>query len=109
LSIQKSILEDDNLSEQKIKENWQSTDIQVSIVCTAYNHELYIRDAIEGFLSQETNFAFEVIIHDDASTDETPKIIMIYHRRFPSIIIPILQKEIKTQKVLEFSLHTSTH
>lgn len=93
MSIQKSILEDDNLSEHKIKENWLSTDIQVSIICTAYNHELYIKNAIEGFLSQETNFAFEVIIHDDASIDETPNIIMDYHMRFPNIIIPILQKE----------------
>jgi glycosyltransferase involved in cell wall biosynthesis len=86
-------INEQNLTEQEIKENWQSPDIQVSIVCTAYNHEPYIRDAIEGFLSQKTNFAFEIIIHDDASTDETPNIIMDYHRRFPTIIIPILQKE----------------
>ena len=82
-----------NSTEEAIKEDWQSSDIKVSIVCTAYNHELYIKNAIEGFLSQKTNFAFEIIIHDDASTDETPNIIMEYYRRFPGIIIPILQKE----------------
>lgn len=80
-------------TEKEIKKNWQSSDIKVSIICLTYNHEHYIRDAINGFLSQKTNFAFEIIIHDDASTDETPNIIMEYHRRFPSIIIPILQNE----------------
>lgn len=94
-----NIIQVKNIStEDVIKEDWYSPDIQVSIVCTAYNHEPYIRDAIEGFLSQKTNFAFEVLIHDDASTDETPNIIMEYHRSFPSIIIPVLQKENQLSK-----------
>ena len=80
------------LPESSIMSNWDSPIIKVSIVCTAYNHALYIRDTLDGFLSQKTNFAFEIIIHDDASTDETPNIIMEYYRRFPGIIIPILQK-----------------
>lgn len=83
----------DNLTEAMIKENWIGSDIQVSICCTAFNHELYIRDALEGFLSQRTDFAFEIIVHDDASADATPAIIMEYHQRYPNIIIPILQQE----------------
>ncbi len=65
----------------------------VSVVCITYNQEGYIRDAVEGFLMQETNFPFEIIIHDDASTDNTPEIIKEYHSRYPDIIKPIFQKE----------------
>lgn len=81
-----------NLAEQKIKENWRSPDIIVSIVCTAFNHESYIRDALNGFLSQQTDFAFEVIVHDDASTDRTAEIIREYAIKYPSIIKPIYQE-----------------
>jgi glycosyltransferase involved in cell wall biosynthesis len=66
---------------------------QVSIRCTTYNHAPYIRDAIEGFLMQKTNFPFEIIIHDDASTDGTAEIVKEYTDKYPDLIIPILQKE----------------
>ena len=47
----------------------------VSVVCIAFNHEQYILDALKGIASQETSFPFEVIIHDDASTDGTQRLI----------------------------------
>ena len=65
----------------------------VSVICTAYNHEKYIRYALNGFIMQETTFPFEVIIHDDASTDSTADIIREYEEKFPNIIKPIYQKE----------------
>lgn len=65
----------------------------VSIDCITYNHASYIRDAIEGFLMQKTNFAFEVLIHDDASTDSTAAIIKEYEIKYPEIIKPIYQVE----------------
>jgi len=65
----------------------------VSICCTAYNHEKYIADAIESFLMQKTNFPIEIIIHDDASTDNTAEIIREYEKLHPKIIKPIYQKE----------------
>ena len=65
----------------------------VSISCTTYNHELYIEDALEGFLFQETNFPFEILIHDDASTDRTADIIREYEARYPTLIKPIYQTE----------------
>ena len=68
-------------------------EIKVSVVCNAYNHELYIRDALEGFVIQKTNFAFEVLIHDDASTDKTADIIREYEAKYPGIIKPIYQTE----------------
>ncbi|WP_310556096.1 glycosyltransferase [Flavobacterium sp.] len=67
----------------------------VSILCDTFNHENYIEQAILGFLSQKTNFPIEIIIHDDASTDETVKIIKEYENKFPLIIKPIYQKENK--------------
>lgn len=68
-------------------------EIEVTIYCVAYNHEKYIRDTIEGFLSQRTTFRYEVIVHDDASTDRTAEIIREYASRYPEIIKPILQEE----------------
>lgn len=63
----------------------------VSIYCLTYNHEKYIRDCLDGFLMQRTDFPFEVIVHDDASTDSTQAIIREYAKKYPDIIIPIYQ------------------
>ena len=65
--------------------------ILVSIHCATYNHEKYIADAIESFLMQKTNFKFEILIHDDASTDKTADIIREYEKRYPDLIKPIYQ------------------
>lgn len=65
----------------------------VTIRCLAYNHEPYIRQCLEGFVMQKTNFRFEAIIHDDASTDGTTAIIREYAEKYPEIIKPIFQKE----------------
>lgn len=67
-------------------------EIIVSIWCMTYNHEMYVRDAIEGFLSQKTSFRYEIIIHDDASTDNTVKIIKEYEQKYPDLIHSICQK-----------------
>ncbi len=65
----------------------------VSINCITYNHEPYIRQCLDGFMMQKTNFAFEVLIHDDASTDNTANIIREYETKYPEIIKPIYQTE----------------
>lgn len=65
----------------------------VSIICITFNHELYIEDAIRGFLIQRTRFPFEIIIHDDASVDETSAIVKFYSSKYPRIIKTIFQKE----------------
>ena len=68
-------------------------DCLVSILCTAYNHEQYIRSALESFVSQKTDFAFEVLVNDDASSDGTAAIIREYEEKYPEIIRPFYQKE----------------
>lgn len=68
-------------------------DIAVTVHCIVYNHEKYLRDALDGFIMQKTNFKFEVLVHDDASTDSSPDIIREYELKYPDIIKPIYQKE----------------
>jgi glycosyltransferase involved in cell wall biosynthesis len=65
----------------------------VSIACITYNQENFIKDAIEGFLMQKTTFPIEIIINDDASTDNTAEILRDYADKHPNLIIPIFQKE----------------
>lgn len=65
----------------------------VVIQCTAYNHEPYIRDALQGFIMQKTDFPFVAIVHDDASTDKTAEIIREYAEKYPNIILPIYETE----------------
>lgn len=67
--------------------------IMVTIWCTAYNHENYIRQCLDGFVMQKTSFRFEAIVHDDASTDKTAAIIKEYAEIYPEIIKPIFEKE----------------
>jgi glycosyltransferase involved in cell wall biosynthesis len=80
-------------TEAEIMKTWHATAPLVSIASITYNQERYIRDAFNGFLMQETDFPFEIIIHDDASTDATPLIIKEYVARYPKLIKPIFQKE----------------
>ncbi len=65
----------------------------VSICCLTYNHEAFVRDALEGFLMQRVTFPYEILIHDDASTDGTADIIREYAEKYPDKVYPILQKE----------------
>lgn len=68
-------------------------EIMVTILTTAFNHEEFIAQAIEGVVSQKTNFRYQLVIHDDASTDKTAEIIRDYAKRYPDKIIAICQTE----------------
>lgn len=65
----------------------------VSILCPTYNHEDFISQALDGFVNQQTNFCFEIIVHDDASTDSTVQIIKEYEVKYPELFNNIYQKE----------------
>lgn len=84
----------------------------VTIQCLTYNHEPYIRQCLEGFVMQQTDFCFEVIVHDDASTDGTANIIREYAEMYPNIIKPILERENQWSKKngsLERIMNEHTH
>lgn len=66
---------------------------KVAIKCLVYNHEPYLRDCLEGFVMQQTDFPFVAIVHDDASTDHSADIIREYAAKYPDIIHPICETE----------------
>jgi glycosyltransferase involved in cell wall biosynthesis len=76
----------------------------VSIFSITYNHVNFIRDAIEGFLMQETTFPVEIFIHDDASTDGTAEIVKEYADKYPWLFRTLLQTENQWSKGIANSL-----
>ncbi len=67
-------------------------DYKVSIVCLTFNHKKYIKECLEGFLMQKTDFKYEIIVHDDASTDGTGEMIKKFAEQYPDKIVPIIQE-----------------
>lgn len=65
----------------------------VSVLCTAFNHGKYIRQTLEGFVSQQTSFPFEVLVNDDCSSDDTAEIIREFAENYPHIIRPFIQEK----------------
>ncbi|MEM8491230.1 MAG: glycosyltransferase [Pseudomonadota bacterium] len=65
----------------------------VSVCCAAFNHEHCIEQALSGILAQQTDFSFELIVHDDASNDSTLSIVDAYAEAYPAIIRVIRQQE----------------
>ena len=82
-------------TQNEIMKNWPAewNSPVVSIRCITYNHEPYIAEALDGFLMQETDFPFEIVVHDDASTDNTANIIREYEAKYPKILKPIYETE----------------
>lgn len=78
-------------------------EIKVSICCLVYNHEKYLRKCLDSLLMQKTTFMFEILIHDDASTDNSSDIIREYEKRYPNIIKPIYQTENQYSKGVKVS------
>lgn len=76
----------------------------VSVVCNTYNHVNYIRQCLDGFLIQETNFPIEILVHDDASTDGTADIVREYEAKYPELIKPIYQTENQYSKGVKVTL-----
>ncbi len=85
-----------NKTQAQVMENWsieKNTIPIISIKCLTFNQEDFIAQTLDGFLSQETNFPFEAIVHDDASSDKTAEIIRKYEKKFPQIIKAIYETE----------------
>jgi glycosyltransferase involved in cell wall biosynthesis len=65
----------------------------VSVWMITYNHEAFIRQALDGILMQVTSFPYEVVIGEDMSTDQTREIVQEYQRHHPDRIRLRLAKE----------------
>ena len=58
----------------------------VSVHMITYNHEPYIREAIEGVMMQKTDFEFELVIGEDCSQDKTREICFELQKKYPDKI-----------------------
>lgn len=63
-----------------------NSDVKVQVVCVTYNQKDYIKEALDSFLMQKTNFKFEVLVGDDCSTDGTSEIVAEYSKKYPDVI-----------------------
>ncbi len=63
---------------------------KVSVLCCTYNHERFIEAALEGILKQKTNFSYEIIVADDASSDHTPEIITRFQEQYPDKLTKVI-------------------
>ena len=70
-----------------------SAPIEVSVICITYNHGELLRQSLDSIVGQETDFGFEVIVHDDCSTDGTSDILREYAERYPQLIVPLYETE----------------
>lgn len=80
------------MSEDELLAGWSgSREPLVSIVCATYNHRRFIREALDGFFAQRTDFSFEVLVRDDASSDGTSEILLEYARRYPRLLRVVIE------------------
>ena len=80
-----------------------NAEIMVSVVCITYNHVKYIEQALRSMVTQKTDFAYEVIVHDDASTDGTIEIVRKYQSEYPERIVAIIENENQYSKGVKIS------
>lgn len=77
--------------------------VLVSVILNTYNNEKTIQKCLDSILAQETEFDFEVLVHDDASTDKTADIIKLYTKKYREIINPIYQTENQKSKGIDIN------
>lgn len=67
--------------------------VSVDVMCTVYNHGKYLAQALDSILMQETDFPVRIVIHDDASTDDSAEIIRAYQAKHPDRIVAVIEEE----------------
>lgn len=58
-------------------------DLLVSVLMITYNQERYLEQAVASVLAQQADFAFEIVLGEDGSTDATRAIAFDLQRRHP--------------------------
>ncbi len=64
----------------------------VSVIVLTYNQEAYIEQCLKSLLAQRTDFPFEIVVSDDASTDGTPEILKKWASENPEIKLSLLSE-----------------
>lgn len=82
-----------------IKDKVKDSELLLTVICLTFNHAQYICQCLTGIVNQQTRFAFEVIIHDDHSTDDTVEIIKSFQTKYPNLIFPIYEEENQYSKI----------
>ncbi len=80
-------------SMRELEQNMPANEIVVSVLGICYNHAKTLRRALDSVVCQQTSFAFELLVHDDASTDGSADVIREYAERYPAIVRPFLESE----------------
>lgn len=81
-------------SEDYMKNNFSENDKPlVSVICITYGHEDYIAQALDSFVSQKTNFKYQILVGEDKGPDKTADIVLEYAEKYPDLIIPFIRKE----------------
>ena len=95
-------------SQNQIIEKWQKNKPSLAIFLLTYNHEKYIRQALDSILMQETTYPYKIFVFDDASTDSNPKIILEYKKKYPDLFELYLGKEnlYKTPNLLKKKIYS---
>lgn len=97
-------LTEQRMAEHHIISKWQEGPPRVSILCSTYRHAAFIRDALDGYLAQQTTFPFEILVRDDASDDGTSDIVRDYAARYPNIIRSFIERKNRFAETVSFPI-----
>jgi|GEM_PF-6873929 glycosyltransferase involved in cell wall biosynthesis len=78
---------------------------KVSVTVVTYNHGNWPAQCLESIVTQKTDFPFEVIVGDDASTDgRTVEVLREYASKYPEVIVPIFREKMLGQQQITLTL-----
>lgn len=66
---------------------------KVSVAIITYNHERFLRQAIDGVLNQQMDYEYEIVVGEDKSTDSTREILKEYAQKYPDLIVPLYREK----------------
>jgi glycosyltransferase involved in cell wall biosynthesis len=75
--------------------------MKVSVLVMTYNHEKFIRQALDSVAMQKTNFEYEILISEDCSTDRTREIVLQFEKAHPDKVRLLLsEKNIHSNEIV---------
>lgn len=91
-----------------VETDLRAKDVKVSVLVITYNHEAFIRQALESVLAQTVTFSLEIIISEDCSLDRTRDIVIEYQQRYPEIVRLLLsERNLRSNEVVARGLRVA--